>query len=112
MKKSTIAFEVELDEQNIPEKITWSASDSAGESKATNAVSVSLWDEKQLNAMRIDLWTKDMTIDDMKRFYINSLAGMAQMIMNSTSDEFMAAQTNELCEKLVEYLKREEEAGN
>ena len=112
MKKSTITFEVELDEQNIPEKINWTASDSDGSLKETKSVSVSLWDDAQNNAMRIDLWTKEMTVDEMKRFYINSLAGMAQMIMNSTSDEFMASQTNELCEKLVEHLKREEEAGN
>ena len=109
MKKSTINFNVELDENNIPEKIIWTASDKPdGESEETKAVSIALWDEKQMNAMRIDLWTKEMTVEEMKYFYINSLSGYAQMILNSTGDEFMSKATVELCDKLAEHLKEEE----
>ena len=110
MKLSSINLSVQLDENNIPEKIMWDASDKPDTvNPETKAVSVSLWDEKTNNAMRIDLWTKEMSIDEMKRFYINSLGGMAQMILNSTGDKFMAEETNLLVEKMVEYLKREQE---
>lgn len=73
----------------------------------TKSLSVALWDHTQKNTLRIDLWAKDMPVDDMKRFYIDCLGGMAQSMMNATGDEFMATETQALCEKLVEYLKKE-----
>jgi len=70
---------------------------------------VSLWDEKEKNTLRIDLWTKDMEVMDMKRFYIDCIGGMAQSVLNATGDEFMSQEMNALCDKLVAYLKKEEE---
>ena len=110
MKKSNIDISVDLDDQNIPVRISWDASDKPDTVPAeTKAVSVSLWDEQAMNAMRIDLWTKDMTVEEMKRFYINSLGGLAQMILNSTGDEFMSKETNKLVDQLVEHIRKEEE---
>ena len=110
MKKTEIKLNIFLDKDNLPENITWEATQKPSDvSDNTKAVSVSLWDDTAMNSMRIDLWTKDMTIDEMKRFYINNLGGMAQTIMNATGDEFMANETNALCEKFVEYLKKEAE---
>ncbi len=57
--------------------------------------------------MRIDLWTKDMPIDEMKRFYIDCLGGLSQSILNATGDEFMAAELNAVCDRLVEHVKKE-----
>lgn len=108
MTKSKINFEIELDDQNVPEKISWSASDKPSDTAdETNSISVALWDHDAKNTMRIDLWTKEMPVDEMKRFYIDSLGGMAQSVLNATGDEFMSTEINNLCEKLVEYHKRE-----
>jgi gliding motility-associated protein GldC len=107
MKKSNINFEVELDKENVPEKILWSATDSNDELTETKSISISLWDHAQKNSMRIDLWTKEMPVDDMKRFYIDCLGGMSQSVLNSTGDEFMAEEMNMLCEKLVKHLEKE-----
>lgn len=108
MRKSDINFSIELDEENIPEKISWNATEKeAGQTEETKAISISLWDDAQQNTMRIDLWTKDMPIDEMKRFYIDCLGGLAQSVLNSTGDEFMSQQMNDLCEKLVEHVKKE-----
>jgi gliding motility-associated protein GldC len=106
MKKSTINFTIELDDHNIPEKIFWDATDKpdAGQSE-TKSISVSLWDHTQKNTLRIDLWSKDMPIDDMKRFHIECLGGIAQSILSSTQDEFMSNEINALCERLVNHLK-------
>ncbi len=108
MKESTINFKVQLDEEHVPERILWEATDkeTAGMDE-TKSISLSLWDHTQKNTMRIDLWTKDMPVDDMKRFYIDCLGGLAQSILNSTGDEFMAGETHALAEKLVEYLKKQ-----
>ncbi len=110
MKKSKILFDIELDSKDIPQKITWSASDNPEGDKVseTKSISVSLWDHEQLNTLRIDLWTKEMTVDEMKRFYIDCIGGLAQSTLNATGDEFMASEMNNLCEKLVEYIKKEE----
>ena len=77
MKKSEIKFIVSLDEKNIPEKIEWVAEDSLSQDlKESKSISLSLWDDKKKNTLRIDLWTKEMTTDDMKKFYIDCLGGV------------------------------------
>ncbi|HNP20411.1 MAG TPA: gliding motility protein GldC [Fulvivirga sp.] len=108
MKQSKINFTVALDDDNIPEKITWEATEKGTDHpEETKSISISLWDHQQQNTMRIDLWTKEMPVDEMKRFYIDCLGGLAQSVQNSTGDEFMSKQMNDLCEKLVEHVKKE-----
>lgn len=108
MRKSEIKLVIELDKDNIPEKIFWDAEEKeqAGLSE-TKSISLSLWDELQKSTMRIDLWTKDMPMDEMKRFYIDCLGGIAQTLLNSTGDEYMSGEINSLCDKLVEHVKAE-----
>jgi gliding motility-associated protein GldC len=107
MKKSKINFEIELDKDSVPEKIEWNATDASEELKETKSISISLWDHMEKNSMRIDLWTKDMPVDEMKRFYIDCLGGMAQSVLNATGDEFMSQEMNDLCDKLVAHVERE-----
>jgi gliding motility-associated protein GldC len=108
MKKSVINFTVHLDDQNVPEKIYWEATDKPDPNMAeTKSISLALWDERQKNTLRIDLWTKDMPVMEMKRFYIDCLGGLAQSMLTSTGDEMMANETNALCEKLVKHLQSE-----
>jgi gliding motility-associated protein GldC len=108
MKKSTINFTVELDQNNIPEKIFWDATDKPDPGLSeTKSISVALWDHIQKNTLRIDLWAKDMPVDEMKRFHVECLGGIAQSILSSTKDEHMSNEINALCERLVDYLKKE-----
>ena len=112
MRKSEINFTVELDEENIPEKIYWRASDQAEKIPSeTKSIAISLWDHQQRNTLRIDLWSKDMPVTEMKRFYVDTLGGMAQSILNATGDNFMSGEMNALCEKLVEYLRQDQQTG-
>jgi gliding motility-associated protein GldC len=106
MKKSTIQFTVELDNNNIPNKIQWDATDKPEPGMTeTKSISVSLWDDKQKNTLRIDLWTKDMPVNEMKSFYIDCIGGIAQSALSATGDEFMANEINALCERLVKHLR-------
>lgn len=109
MKQSTIQFKIDLDEKNVPERIIWDASDKPEELSETKSISLSLWDHQQKNTLRIDLWTKDMPVDEMKRFYIDCLGGLAQSALTSTGDEFISNEINALCEKLVKHIR---EKGN
>ncbi len=109
MKKSTIQFTVHLDDTNTPEKIEWDATDKPEPGLTeTKSISISLWDHMQKNTMRIDLWAKDMPVDEMKRFYIDSIGGLAQSVLTSTGDERMSAEMNALCERLAQYVKESE----
>ena len=105
MKKSTINFSVELDEKNIPEKIYWDATDKPEPGLSeTKSISINLWDHDQNNTLRIDLWSKDMPVEDMKRFYVDCVGGLAQSVLSATGDEFMSQEMNALCEKLSKYI--------
>ena len=102
-----IRLKVELDSQNIPEKIFWKADDSpyAGLTEAA-AVTLSMWDSFQKETLRIDLWAKEMPIDEMKRFYIDTIAGLAKSLKESTGDKYMSEQMEKLCDILMQYLKK------
>ena len=63
-KSSKITFDVELDENHVPEKINWNSTDN-NEGGECQAVLMSIWDARAGNTLKIDLWTKQMTVDDM-----------------------------------------------
>ena len=69
MRKTDISINIELDENHVPEKMNWNAPDGGVNNEETKAMLLSVWDDKAKEALRIDLWTKDMTQDDMKRFF-------------------------------------------
>lgn len=109
MKRSNINFNIELDNQNIPEKIYWSATESpTGKEEETKAIALALWDPYHKTTLKIDLWSKDMPVNEMKQFYIETLGTMADSLQNATNDEFMAKEIRGLCEKLIEHVKAEE----
>lgn len=111
MSNSKIIFDVTLDQEHVPEKITWSATDNPqGDIMSeTKAVSISLWDHTQKHSLRIDLWSKDMPVDEMKKFYIECLAGIGDSVKRSTDDDEMAQQIHGLCEQLAEYLQKSQD---
>lgn len=109
MRKTQINFTIALDANNVPEKIQWDATDKPGETLSeSKSISVALWDHEQKNTLRIDLWTKDMPVDEMKRFYIDCLGGIGQSALSATGDEFFSEEINKLCEKLVAHLRKEQ----
>ncbi len=108
MKKSEIKFTIELDNQNIPEKIRWDATDNPNEGiDETKAIAISLWDPFHHGTLKIDLWTKDMAVSDMKRFIIETIDGMAETVLKATGDEKMASDMENLCRNLSKHLEEE-----
>ena len=107
MKKSDIKISVALDDDHVPEKIFWDADDKqAPGMQETKSMSLAMWDHNLKNTMRIDLWTKDMSVDEMKRFYIDCLGGLSQSILSATGDEYMSMKLNALCDDFVLHLKK------
>ena len=104
MRNTEINFKIDLDENSYPEKITWRASDAENVLNDSKAISLNVWDHNQQNTLRIDLWTKEMMVDDMKKFFIDCLGGLAQTIQNSTGDTYLSGEVNALCDKLAKYI--------
>ncbi|WP_400262395.1 gliding motility protein GldC [Sphingobacterium sp. SG20118] len=91
MKKAEIKLQIELDETNVPNTITWSSSD--GESSdelPAKAMFLALWDSAYKNSMRIDLWTKDMPYDEMKRFFYETLQTLGDTFLRSSGGDPVA----------------------
>ena len=110
MKKSKINFTISLDENHVPEKIDWSASDTGEEeTKEAKAMIISLWDAKENNTLRIDLWTKDMPVDEMKQFFHQTLVEMSNTFHRATQDEKMTATMKDFCDYFAEKLELKKE---
>jgi gliding motility-associated protein GldC len=104
-KKSEIKFFVELDENKIPEKLSWTAQDGGIEVEDSKAIMLSIWDHKSKETMRIDLWTKDMPVDEMKIFFHQTLVAMSDTFERATTDQKMADTMRDFCEYFAEKLE-------
>lgn len=108
MKKSEINIQVELDSNNLPKNIKWDATDKEGDGmESTKSLSLNIWDNLNHSTLRIDLWTEEMSVVEMKRFYIDIIGGMAQTVLSSTGDEYMSEEMKELCDRLVKHVNEE-----
>ncbi|TDQ19100.1 gliding motility-associated protein GldC [Algoriphagus boseongensis] len=113
MKKSEIKFQVELDENNLPKAIKWDASDKEGDGfESTRSISLNVWDNLNHSTLRIDLWTEDMSVAEMKRFYIDIIGGMAQTLLTSTGDEYMSEEMKDLCDRMVKHVNEENQRNS
>ena len=105
MKKSEIKFTISLDENHIPEKINWEASDSEEVGiKDAKAMIISLWDTKENNTLRIDLWTKEMMMDEMRHFFYQSIITMSDTYERATNDKEIANEIREFGKNIGEKM--------
>lgn len=104
MKTSEIIFSVTLDENNLPEKIDWKATD-ANEQSSSKSVMIALWDANENNTLRIDLWTKDMMVDEMKQFYHQCLLSMADTFERATGEAEAAKEMRGFAQHFAEKLE-------
>ena len=104
-KQSEIKFEITLDENQVPEKLHWTALDGGIEYEETKAILVSVWDSINKETLRIDLWTKDMPVDEMKVFFHQTLVAMSNTYERATADEKMTATMRDFCDYFAEKLE-------
>ncbi|TYA57979.1 gliding motility protein GldC [Formosa maritima] len=103
--KSTIELTVELDDNRIPEKLSWTADDGGINNEEAKAMLLSVWDSKAQETLRIDLWTKDMPVDEMKLFFHQTLVAMSDTFHRATQDEKMTATMKDFCDYFAEKLE-------
>lgn len=103
--KSQITLNVELDENRIPESLSWTAQDGGIDNAEAKAMMLSVWDAKKQESLRIDLWTKDMPVDEMKVFFHQTLVAMSDTFNRATQDERMTATMKDFCDYFAEKLE-------
>jgi len=104
-QKTDIALRIDLDENKVPETIFWDAQDGGVKNEEASAVFISIWDLKAKDTLRIDLWTKEMSIDDMKRFLHQTLLSMADTLERATNEEEMAIDMRDFAKYYAEKLE-------
>jgi gliding motility-associated protein GldC len=69
---------------------------------------LSLWDAKNKDTLKLDLWTKDMTVDEMKIFFHQTLVTMADTLENATNDERISGDMRDFCAYFAEKMEIKE----
>lgn len=97
LKKSQIRIDVATNENNVPESINWTAEDGGVDNSPAKAMILALWDEAEQNTMRIDLWNKEMTVDEMKKFFHQTLLTMADSFERATGEANISEDLRDYC---------------
>ncbi|WP_226065649.1 gliding motility protein GldC [Kaistella polysaccharea] len=102
MRKTQITIDIELDDNQVPEKMTWNAEDGGIEKQDTKATMISVWDDKKKEALRIDLWTKEMPVDQMKMFLHQILISLSSTYERATGEEDVAQWMEDMAEEFAQ----------
>ncbi len=103
-QKSTLSFQIELDENKVPVKIHWSSTENS-DSGECDATLISIWDKKNKNTLKIDLWTKEMLLDEMKLFFYQTLISMSETLERATSEKNMSKDIQDFAKYFGEKMK-------
>ena len=104
-KTSEISIKVGLNENSLPIKMQWNATDGGIEKAPAKAMMLSLWDEAEKNTMKIDLWTKGMSIEEMKQFFHQTLVTMADTFEKATGETNICEDLRDYCYHFAEKMK-------
>ncbi len=103
--QSEIKISVELDENKVPEKLFWTAEDGGIEQQESKAVFLSVWDDAQKELLKVDLWTKEMPLDDMKKFFHQMFHTMATTYQRATNEDDIAEEIAKFAEEFAFLAK-------
>ena len=104
-KKTKITIDVNLDENNIPEEMRWTAPDGGVSDMDTKAMLLSFWDSENQETLKMDLWVKEMPVDQMQLFFHQTLVSLSDTFNRATQDEKMTATMKDFCDYFAEKLE-------
>ena len=99
-KTAKINFKIDLDTNNIPEDITWEATDSQHAKNTAKAVIISVWDGEKKTSLKIDLWTKEMMAEEMKFFIVQILDSLSETYKKSVGDDKVAMEMKQFTQRI------------
>ena len=105
MKTAEIKLTINLDDNNVPETIMWESTDAkTKEALPVKSIMLALWDNNYKNTLRIDLWTKDMPVDDMKRFFYETLQTMGDSFLRATGEKNIVEDLRDYCAHFADKM--------
>jgi len=104
-RKTKITIDVNLDENNIPEEMRWTAPDGGVSDMDTKAMLLSFWDSENQETLKMDLWVKEMPVDQMQLFFHQTLVSLSDTFYRATQDEKMTATMKDFCDYFAEKLE-------
>ncbi len=107
MKETNVTINVTLDENNIPEKIVWSAPDGGVSNFPAKAMLLSLWDSNNKEALKMDLWVKDMPVEEMKIFIFQTFMSMKNTLHKSTSHSGLTNLVDDFCMEFQKIIDKD-----
>lgn len=103
-QSSEINIKVGLDENRVPEALSWSADDGNISDMESKALLLSVWDSNNKDTYKINLWTKEMPVNEMIQFFHQTLTSMAETFEMATGDEKMSATMRDFCDYYAEKM--------
>lgn len=95
-RTAEIKLTVDLDDENLPTRIQWQASEGQqGGPASCQSMMVSFWDSESKTTAAIDLWTKDTTVDDMNLYFYQAIHKMADTYLRATKNADIANSIHE-----------------
>ena len=104
MAESTIDIRVRMDENKVPEDITWTAQDGGVQNRSAKAMALAMWDVAERTAMHMDLWTMEMSVEEMQHFVCHTMMTLATTFEKATSDKAHAEAIRKFTEELARRL--------
>lgn len=109
MQKKDINITVELDDKNVATNIAFKADDMPNiDAVNCRAMLLSFWDAHNKDTLKLDLWTRDMTVDEMKIFFHQTLVTMADTLERSIDDERISGDMRDFCDYFAERMEIKE----
>ena len=109
MALSTITIEVTLDQNRVPENISWHATESTADAaRKAKAMMLSFWDGADKTALRVDLWTKDMMVDEMADFYYQTMMTMADSFERATHQQALVDDMKNFAKDFYDKFRQEQ----
>ncbi|MFA7273301.1 MAG: gliding motility protein GldC [Crocinitomicaceae bacterium] len=102
---SEIKVQIGMDENKLPVEIRWDAQDGDMKNQRAKAMFLGMWDGEEKNTMKIDLWTKDMSIEEMKQFFHQTLLSMADTFERATNEVNIVEDLRDYCYHFAEKME-------
>ncbi len=92
VKNSEIKVRVGLNAEQVPVKLEWMAEDNPDGAKWSEIKGMlfSIFDKDSRDTLKIDLWTDEMRVDEMNRFFYQTLRSMTDTFYRATQNAEMA----------------------
>lgn len=106
MKRAEIKLTIDLDDNNVPQNIMWESTDAENkEALPVKSMMLALWDHHYKNTLRIDLWTQDMPVDEMKRFFFETLQTMGDSFLRATGEKNIVEDLRDYCVHFADKME-------